>query len=125
FRMERPALYAESLTVNTSSLTAISNDYGFDQVFARQVEAMGAKGDILIALSTSGRSANVINALKQAQQKEMTCICLTGASGGQVVSLCELSVRVPSTDTARIQEMHILIGHLICSLVENEMFGKS
>ncbi|MDX1478465.1 MAG: D-sedoheptulose 7-phosphate isomerase [Saprospiraceae bacterium] len=124
FRMERPALYAESLTVNTSSLTAISNDYGFEQVFARQVEAMGAKGDILVALSTSGNSANVVNALKQAQQKGMTCIGLTGADGGQFSAVCELLIKVPSTDTARIQETHILIGHLVCSLVEHEMFSK-
>ena len=125
FQLERPALYAEALTVNSSSLTAISNDYGFEQVFARQVEAMGKKGDVLLALSTSGKSENILIALEQARLTGMTCIGLTGQGGGRMEALCDVCISVASTDTARIQEAHILIGHLICEMIEQTLFGNS
>lgn len=123
FQRERPALFAEALTVNTSSLTAISNDYGFEYVFSRQIEAMGKKNDVLWALSTSGKSANVLNALKQARQNKMTCVGLTGATASGMGDLCDILLRVPANNTARIQEAHILIGHLVCELLEEELFG--
>ena len=123
FIKDRPALYAEALHVNTSALTAIANDYGFEHVFARQVEAMGRKGDMLIGLSTSGNSPNVVRAMELARRQEMTTIGMTGATGGRLSQVSDLLIAVPSADTARIQEVHLLIGHIWCGLIERALFS--
>jgi D-sedoheptulose 7-phosphate isomerase len=123
FYSDRPPLYAEALHVNTSYVTAVANDYGYDAIFSRMVQAAGRPGDVLVALSTSGNSPNILKAIEIAKEKGMTIICLTGATGGKMASLCEVLLNVPSTDTPRIQEAHILIGHIICQWVEQEIFG--
>lgn len=123
YYLDRPALPAQALTVNTSSLTAIGNDYDFDQVFSRQIEAFGQPGDVAIGISTSGNSRNVIAALRAARRREMVTIALTGESGGQMKAEAEYCIRVPSTDTPRIQEGHILVGHIVSELVEQAIFG--
>jgi len=123
FMKDRPALYAEALHVNTSALTAIANDYGFEHIYARQVEAMGRKGDILIGLSTSGNSLNVMRAMEQAGRQEMSTIGMTGNSEGKLRSVSDTLIQVPSADTARIQEVHLLIGHIWCGLIEQALFG--
>jgi D-sedoheptulose 7-phosphate isomerase len=123
FLKDRPALYAEALHVNTSALTAIANDYGYEHIFARQVEAMGRKGDILIGLTTSGKSPNVIRAMESAQQQGMVTIGMTGALVGQLDSCSDILLSMPSSDTARIQELHLLIGHILCGFIEQELFG--
>jgi D-sedoheptulose 7-phosphate isomerase len=124
FMLERPGIPAEALTTNSSSLTAVGNDYGFDHVFQRQVEANGKKGDILIGISTSGNSANVIAAMARARQMELLTIGLTGAADGTgIIDVSDSCIRVPSNSTPRIQEGHILIGHMICEYVESSMFG--
>jgi D-sedoheptulose 7-phosphate isomerase len=117
FRDRRP-LPALALHGNTSSLTAIGNDYGYDEVFAREVGAHGREGDVLLALSTSGNSRNVLRAIETAREKRMLVVGLTGADGGKMRHLCDLCLRVPSESTPRIQECHILIGHTICELLE-------
>jgi len=124
FQYDRKPLYAEALHVNTSFLTAVANDYSYDAVYSRMVEAAGRRGDILIALSTSGNSANVVNAVKQAKKQHMITIGLTGAEGGELAKLCDLCIRVPSKNTARIQEAHILIGHVICEKIEKTIFPQ-
>lgn len=124
FGFERPGLAAIAITTDTSILTSISNDYGFNNLFARQIEAIGKKGDVLISLSTSGNSANILQGIKEAKKAGIVTIGLTGKSGGKMKNLCDLMLRVPSGDTPRIQEAHILIGHIICSSVENTLFGK-
>ena len=125
FLIERKALDAESLTINTSSLTAIGNDYSFDQVFSRQVEAKGAKGDVLIGISTSGNSKNIIEAIKTAKGMEIKTIGLTGNNRDSLVGrISDYCIHVPSSSTPRIQEAHILIGHILCEFIENELFGK-
>lgn len=116
--IERRAIKAMALTVDSSVLTAGGNDYGYDLVFARQVEAFGSGGDVLIAISTSGTSANVVAAVRQAKKHGVQCIGLLGGSGGVLAELCDTSVIVPSTITARIQECHILIGHIWCEMIE-------
>ena len=121
FLKDRPALPAISLTANTSSLTAIANDYSFDLVFARQVEALGLVGDVAVGISTSGNSRNVICAIEVARKKGLTTVALTGKGGGNLRSVADYCFTVPSTETPRIQEAHILIGHIICELVENEL----
>jgi D-sedoheptulose 7-phosphate isomerase len=118
---ERAALPAISLTANTSSLTAIANDYCFDMVFARQVEALGRAGDVAVGISTSGNSRNVICAIEAARRGGLTAIALTGIGGGRLRSVADYCFAVPSAETPRIQEAHILIGHIICELVENEL----
>ena len=118
---ERAALPALALTTDTSLLTAISNDRSFDFVFARQIQALGRKGDIALAISTSGNSANVIEAVKQAREMEISAIGLLGAGGGQVAALVDLALVVPSNDTPRIQEVHIAASHIICQLIEDEL----
>jgi len=123
YRKERRALPALALSVNTSALTAIGNDYGFDDVFARQVEAFAHPGDVLLAISTSGNSRNVVRAVLQASSMAVKTIALTGASGGMLRSTAELCLCVPSSDTARIQEAHILVGHTIAGIVEQELFA--
>jgi D-sedoheptulose 7-phosphate isomerase len=124
FSFDRPGLNALALTTDTSIITSVGNDSGFDQVFARQVNALGSEGDILIALSTSGNSANLIEALKICRTKKILTIGLTGETGGKMAEMCDICIRVPSGDTPRIQEVHILIGHIICSIVEEELFGS-
>lgn len=121
----RPALPALALSTDGGVLTCIANDTGFDQVFARQVEAFGSRGDICLAITTSGNSTNVIAAIEQARVKEMKVIGLLGRDGGSVRSLCDLALVVPSDDTQRIQETHNLIGHILCELVELELFAAA
>jgi len=123
FRMERRPLHAVALSVNSSAVTAIGNDYGFDKIFARQVEAAGKEGDVLLVLSTSGNSENILRAVETALSKGMHVIALTGKSGGRLASMDLLLINVPSSDTARIQEAHITIGHIICELCETALFG--
>jgi D-sedoheptulose 7-phosphate isomerase len=123
YYMDRTPLPAEALTVNTSTLTAIGNDYGFEQIFARQVEALGTPGDIAIGISTSGNSPNVIEGIRVAKKKGMITIGLTGAEGGQLKNEVDYCICVPSKDTPRIQEAHILIGHIWCELIERALFG--
>jgi len=125
FALNRRGLPALALTTDTSIITAGANDLGFEEVFRRQVEALGRKGDLLIAISTSGRSPNVINAAEQAKAQGMSVIGLTGAAEGPMDRIADLVLHVPSADTARIQESHIAIGHLICDLVEQELFGNN
>ena len=121
FIKDRPALSAIALTTDTSALTAIANDYGYDEVFSRQVEGLCRKGDVLIAISTSGNSRNVLKAVDAAHIVGSSVIGLLGKSGGALKRKCDVSLIVPSDVTARIQEMHIVIGHLICALVEEHM----
>jgi D-sedoheptulose 7-phosphate isomerase len=123
FYTDRHALPAEALHVNTSYLTAVANDYSFDVVYSRMITGIGNKGDVLIGLSTSGNSGNIINAINAAKEKGMTTIGFTGATGGKMKDACELLLNVPSTDTPRIQESHILVGHIICELVEKAYFN--
>lgn len=123
FYKDRQALPAEALHVNTSYLTSVANDYGFDEVYSRMINGIGKKGDILVALSTSGNSANILNAVKTAKEKEMTVIGFTGQSGGEMKDACDLLLNVSSADTPRIQETHILAGHIICQLVESAYFS--
>lgn len=124
FYYDRAPLYAEALHVNTSYLTAVANDYSYNEVYARLIKAMGRKGDILIGLSTSGNSGNILRALMQAKQQEMLTFGLTGESGGKMKELCDLTICIPSGVTPRIQESHILIGHIICEMVESTLFPK-
>lgn len=123
FYTDRPPLYAEALHVNSSYVTAVANDYGYDAVFSRMVQAAGQAGDVLVALSTSGNSSNILKAIEMARSKGMIIIGLTGASGGKMAELCDVLLNVPSTDTPRIQEAHILIGHIVCQWVEATIFG--
>ncbi len=120
YKTERRGLPAIALTTDTSALTAIGNDYGFDRIFERQVEALGKEGDLLIGISTSGNSPNVIKALTYGKNSGMKTIGLTGKGGGEMKNLCHLNLIIPSDDTARIQEMHILIGHILCGIVDEE-----
>lgn len=122
FYRRRPALRAQALTVNTSSLTAIGNDVAFEQVFARQVEALGRTGDVVIGITTSGNSANVVEGLRAARRMGLVAIALTGQSGGRARAESDLWVGVPAADVARIQESHILIGHVWSELVESALF---
>ncbi|MBM3252713.1 MAG: D-sedoheptulose 7-phosphate isomerase [Candidatus Omnitrophica bacterium] len=124
FYHDRRPLPAISLTTNTSLLTAISNDYAFSKSFSRQLEAIGQKGDVAVGISTSGNSKNVIEAIKVAKAKGLNTIALTGKDGGRLAKLAQLSIRVPSDDTPRIQEAHILIGHLICQLIEESILRE-
>ncbi len=123
FVKERRALPAIALCENPSSVTAIGNDYGYDQVFSRQVEAFGQPGDIFIGLSTSGNSPNVINAITRAKELGLTTIAFTGKDGGKLGKLADIHIHVPAEHTARIQEAHILVGHIICELVDQQLFG--
>ncbi|MBK9338242.1 MAG: D-sedoheptulose 7-phosphate isomerase [Lewinellaceae bacterium] len=123
FYTDRPPLYAEALHVNTSYLTAVANDYGYDHVFSRMVEAAGRRGDVLVAISTSGNSPGILRAAEKAAELGMQVIGLTGATGGQLAAACDLLLNVPSTDTPRIQESHILIGHILCEIVEKSLFA--
>lgn len=124
FYKDRKALPSEALHCNTSYLTAVANDYSFDDVYARLIGGIGEAGDVLVGLSTSGNSRNIIRAFETAREKGMTTIGFTGATGGQLKSLSDYLFNIPSTDTPRIQEAHILAGHIICQLVEESYFGS-
>jgi D-sedoheptulose 7-phosphate isomerase len=124
FYYDRPPLAAVALTVNTSFLTAVANDYSFDEVFARMVKSIGNQGDVLIGLTTSGNSENVIRAMQLAQVMNILAIGLTGKDGGKIAASSDYLIRVPSTDTPRIQESHILIGHILCEIIEKSMFPE-
>lgn len=125
FYYDRDPLYAEALHVNTSYITAVANDYSYNAIYSRMIQAMGNKEDVLIGISTSGNSENVVRAIKKANELEMKTIGLTGESGGKLDELCDICIKVPSNNTARIQEAHILIGHIICELTEKELFPKT
>lgn len=120
FKKERRGLPAIALTTNTSILTALANDFGYEYVFSRQVEALGKEGDVLLALSTSGNSPNVVKAVEQANSQGLKTIGLLGSNGGKIKSLVNLAIIVPFEGSDRVQEVHILIGHIICSLIESE-----
>jgi D-sedoheptulose 7-phosphate isomerase len=122
FYTDREALPAEALHANTSYLTAVANDYGYDLVYSRLLQGIGNKGDVLVGLSTSGNSPNIMKALETAKKKGMSSIGFTGASGGKMKELCDILINVPSSDTPRIQESHILAGHIICQLVESALY---
>jgi D-sedoheptulose 7-phosphate isomerase len=122
---ERRALPALALHANTSAITAIGNDYGFDLVFARQMEALGKEGDVAVGISTSGNSPNVLRALEVAKSKSIYAVALTGASGGKMKEIANCTIIIPSRETPRIQECHILTGHIICEIVENLMFDDA
>ncbi len=125
FYTDRDPLYAEALHVNSSYMTAVANDYSYDVVYSRMIRGCGRKGDVLFGISTSGNSKNVMLALEEAKKLGMICIGMTGATGGKMNDLCDIMLKVPSTDTPRIQESHILIGHIICQLIEEELFPKA
>ncbi len=122
FAFDRPGLPAIALTTDTSILTAIGNDYGYESLFARQVQAHGNKGDVLIAYSTSGKSPNILRALEEARGRGLTCVGLTGNRSGPMRALCEFLLEVPSGDTPKIQEGHLVLGHILCGMVENALF---
>lgn len=123
FYTDREPLDAEALHVNTSYLTAVANDYSYNEVYARIVKAKGRKGDILVGLSTSGNSANIIEAFKVAKDKGMIIVGFTGETGGKMKPYCDYLLNIPSTDTPRIQECHITVGHIVCQLVEEQLFA--
>lgn len=123
FYFDRPGLSSVALTTDTSILTAIGNDYGYEKLFSRQVQAIGNEGDVFIGISTSGNSPNVLFALKECHEKKIKTIGFTGISGGKMDELCDICIKVPSSETPRIQESHILIGHILCCIVENELFS--
>lgn len=124
FYYDRPGLPAIALTTDTSILTAIGNDYGYDYTFARQIEALGQQGDVFVAISTSGRSKNIMRALEACEAKGVRVIGFTGEHGGDMKDRCDICFRVPSGETPRIQEGHEFIGHLLCALIESEMFPR-
>jgi D-sedoheptulose 7-phosphate isomerase len=121
---DRPGLAAVALTTDSSILTAISNDYGYERVFARQVEAIGARGDVLFALSTSGNSPNVLAALEAARAKYIRTVGFTGQGGGKMAALCDICIRIPSPSTPRIQEGHAVLAHAICGMIEAAIFPR-
>jgi D-sedoheptulose 7-phosphate isomerase len=125
FRSERRALCSIALTTDTSVLTAVGNDYGYDEVFSRQVEGLVRRDDLVFGLSTSGSSRNVLRAIQKAKALDARTVGLLGRDGGPLRSMCELSIVIPADDTARIQEMHIMIGHILCDLVEQDLFSNS
>lgn len=124
FYFDRPGLPSIALTTDTSIMTAIGNDYGYDHLFSRQLEANGVAGDMFIGISTSGNSPNVIRALGMCKEKDIISVGLTGETGGKMDGLCDYCIKVPSSETPRIQEAHILIGHIICAVVEEAIFGS-
>ncbi len=124
FYTDREALPAEALHCNTSYLTAVANDYSYDVVYARLIKGIGLKGDVLVGLSTSGNSANILKAFEAAREKGIITVAFTGDTGGKMKPLSDYLVNVPSKDTPRIQESHIMLGHIICQLVEEQYFNK-
>lgn len=125
FMLERAPLSAWALTANTSSLTAIANDYSYDDVFSRQLGGLASSGDILFGISTSGNSRNILQAISTAKEMQVSVIGMTGETGGKMAEMCDLCLRVPSSLTPRIQEMHIAVGHLLCEIVEFELAKAS
>lgn len=123
YGFDRPSLPSLALTTDTSCLTAIGNDYGYDRVFSRQLEGMGQSGDLFIGISTSGNSKNIINAFEVAKQKGIKSVALVGRDGGEMAKVADIAIVVPSESTPRIQESHILIGHIICDIIEKEIFA--
>jgi len=124
FYFDRPPLFAEALHVNTSYVTSVANDYSFDEIYSRYIKSAAKSGDVLIAISTSGNSKNIVNAINEARKNNVKVISLTGETGGDMKNISDVLINVPSKDTPRIQESHILIGHILCEIIENEMFGK-
>src|ERR1700757_3298861 len=125
YAYDRPGLPAFALTTDTSALTAIGNDYGYERMFARQIEAVGSAGDVFFAISTSGRSPNVLSALGAARAKRLITVGMTGRAGGEMPARCDFLLRVPSDSTPRIQEGHIAMGHAICQIIEAQMFPQT
>ncbi len=123
YGFDRPSIPSLALTTDTSNLTAIGNDYGYDKVFSRQLEGMGTEGDLFIGISTSGNSRNLVEAFKSAADKKITTVALVGRDGGKMAKMADRAIVVPSDATPRIQESHILIGHIICDIIEKELFG--
>jgi D-sedoheptulose 7-phosphate isomerase len=123
FYKDRQPLYAEALHCNSSYLTAVGNDYGYDQVYARMLQGIGRHGDVLVGISTSGNSANILEAIRAAKEKGMIVVSMTGDTGGKMKENSDYLINIPSTDTPRIQESHITVGHIICEIVENNLFG--
>lgn len=121
---DRPPLFAEALHVNTSYITAVANDYAFEDIYSRWLTAIGQEGDVLFALSTSGNSPNVVKAVEQANKNGMVTVGFTGQSGGALLEMCDFLLRIPSTDTPRIQECHMLVGHTVCEVVEAGIFPR-
>ena len=124
FYHDRDPLFAEALHVNTSYLTAVANDYSYDEIYSRLVKAKGRQGDVLIGISTSGNSKNILRAFEQAKLQGVITIAMTGESGGKMKNISDYLINIPSTDTPRIQESHIMVGHIICELVENYIMKK-
>ena len=124
FYYDRPPLNAEALHVNTSYLTAVANDYSYDMIYARMIQASAKKGDVLVGISTSGNSANILNAIKEAKKMGVNTIGMTGEKGGKMADCCDILINVPSSCTPRIQEAHIMIGHIICEIIEATMFPR-
>jgi D-sedoheptulose 7-phosphate isomerase len=124
YLLDRPGLPAVALTTNASAVTAIGNDFGFDRVFSRQLEGVGTPGDVLVAISTSGNSENVLRAVEVARSRRMTVIGMTGAKGGRLAARCDVALRTPSEATPRIQEGHITMGHALCELIERALFER-
>ena len=122
FYKERPPLFAEALHVNSSFVTAVANDYNYEAVYARMVQAAGREGDVLVAISTSGNSPNILKAIETARQQKMIIVGMTGATGGAMADHCDFILKVPSKVTPRIQEVHILLGHILCELIEEKLF---
>ena len=123
YGFDRPSIPSLALTTDTSNLTAIGNDYGYDQVFSRQLEGMGQEGDIFIGISTSGNSVNILKAFESAKNKNIFTVALVGRDGGKMAKSADISLIVPSDSTPRIQESHILIGHILCDIIEKEIFA--
>lgn len=124
YYFDRPPLFSEALHVNTSYITAVANDYSYNEIYSRLTKAMGKEGDILIGLSTSGNSGNVVNALNTARELGMTTVGFTGQGGGKMKECCDVLLEIPSKDTPRIQECHMLIGHTVCEIVEQNLFAQ-
>lgn len=123
YGFDRPSIPSLALTTDTSNLTAIGNDYGYDKVFSRQLEGMAQEGDLFIGISTSGNSQNIVNAFESAKTRGVTTVALVGRDGGKMASMADYTIVVPSNATPRIQESHILIGHILCDIIEKELFG--
>lgn len=123
YGFDRPSIPSLALTTDTSNLTAIGNDYGYDKVFSRQLEGMAQEGDLFIGISTSGNSQNIINAFVSAKERGVTTVALVGRDGGKMAQMADYAIIIPSSATPRIQESHILIGHILCDIIEKELFG--
>ena len=124
YGFDRPSLPSLALTTDTSNLTAIGNDYGYEHIFSRQLEGLGVANDLFIGISTSGNSKNILNAIKSAKAKSIFTVALVGRDGGEMARIADLCIIIPSNDTPRIQESHILIGHILCDIIEKEIFAN-